>query len=169
MAYSLDMGRKAIELGATGRTVATNITRFRGLRGLTLAQLSDRMVEVGRPLTGNTLSAIENLDRRADVDDLVAIAAALEVSPAALLMPQVDEDEDGGIAWLIPTSAEPDRGEETVPTIQSGQFWDWLTADAPLSEPLHTDTGRDEFAVEAWRRAQVPPFAHRMRPGDRRG
>ncbi|SLD23070.1 putative DNA binding protein [Mycobacteroides abscessus subsp. massiliense] len=164
MAYSPDMGRKAIELGATGRTVATNITRFRGLRGLTLAQLSDRMVEVGRPLTGNTLSAIENLDRRADVDDLVAIAAALEVSPAALLMPVVDEDEDGGAAWLIPTSAEPDPGDDGVASIQSGQFWGWLVTEAPLREPLFD---RDQFVVEAWRREQVPVFAYRMRGGDR--
>lgn len=162
------MGRKAIELGHTGRTVASNIAYYRAKRGWRLSQLSERMDEVGRPMTGNTLSAIENLTRRADVDDLVAIAAALEVSPAALLMPVVDDDEDGGAVWLIPTSAEPDRGDET-PTIQSGQFWDWLTVEAPLDAPLLPDTGRDEFAVEAWRREQVPPFAHRMRPGDRRG
>lgn len=162
------MGRKAIELGHTGYTVASNIALFRVKRGLKLAQLSERMTEVGRPMTGNTLSSIENLTRRADVDDLVAIAAALGVSPAALLMPQVDDDEDGGIAWLIPTSAEPDPGEEGVATVLAGQFWSWLTAEAPLDAPLFPDTGRDEFAVEAWRREQVPPFAHRMKPGDRR-
>ncbi|SLH96691.1 putative DNA binding protein [Mycobacteroides abscessus subsp. abscessus] len=161
------MGRKAIELGATGRTVAANIAFFRAKREWRLAQLSERMTEVGRPMTVNTLSAIENLDRRTDVDDLMAIAAALDVSPAALLMPQVDDDEDGGIAWLIPTSAEPDPGEEGVATVLSGQFWGWLTADAPLDAPLFRDTGRDEFAVEAWRRKQVPPFAYRMKPNDR--
>lgn len=161
------MGRKAIELGHTGYTVASNIALFRVKRGWKLSELSERMAEVGRPMTGNTLSSIENLTRRADVDDLVAIAAALEVSPAALLMPQVDDDEDGGIAWLIPTSAEPDPGEDGVASIQSGQFWHWLVADSPLDAPLFPDNGRDEFAVEAWRRKQVPPFAHRMKPSDR--
>lgn len=167
MAYCLVMGRKAIELGHTGYTVASNIALFRVKRGWKLADLSERMTAVGRPMTGNTLSSIENLTRRADVDDLVAISAALEVSPAALLMPQVDDDEDGGIAWLIPTSAEPDPGEDGVASIQSGQFWHWLVADAPLDAPLFTDTGRDEFEVESWRRKQVPPFAHRMKPSDR--
>lgn len=154
-------------MGPTGRTVGMNIAFFRTKRGWKLSQLSARMDEVGRPMTGNTLSAIENLDRRTDVDDLVAIAAALEVSPAALLMPQVDDDEDGGIAWLVPTSAEPDPGQDGTATILSGQFWDWLTADAPLDAPLLPDTGRDEFEVESWRRQQVPKFAYRMKPSDR--
>ncbi|MBN7329842.1 helix-turn-helix domain-containing protein [Mycobacteroides abscessus] len=163
------MGRKAIELGATGRTVAANIAFFRAKREWRLAQLSERMTEVGRPMTVNTLSAIENLDRRTDVDDLMAIAAALDVSPASLLMPRIedDDDEDGGIAWHVATSAEPDPGDQGVALV-SGQLWDWLVADAPLREPLYTDTGRDEFEVEAWRRKQVPPFAHRKRPGERR-
>ncbi|MBF9327957.1 MULTISPECIES: helix-turn-helix domain-containing protein [Mycobacteroides] len=161
------MGRKAIELGPTGRTVAMNIGLFRVKRGWKLSQLSERMTAVGRPMTGNTLSSIENHTRRADVDDLVAIAAALDVSPASLMMPPTEDDEDGGSTWLIHTSAEPDPGEEGVATIQSGQFWDWLTADAPLDAPLLPDTGRDEFAVEAWRRKQVPPFAYRMKPNDR--
>lgn len=163
------MGRKAIELGATGRTVAANIAFFRAKREWRLAQLSERMTEVGRPMTVNTLSAIENLDRRTDVDDLVAIAAALDVSPSSLLMPRVEDDEDGGMAWRVATSAEPEPSDDGVASLLSGQFWDWLVADAPLREPLFTDTGRDEFAIESWRRKQVPPFAHQMRPGDRRG
>ncbi|MBN7388523.1 putative DNA binding protein [Mycobacteroides abscessus subsp. abscessus] len=161
------MGRKAIELGPTGRTVAMNIGLFRSKRGWKLAQLSERMTAVGRPMTGNTLSAIENLDRRTDVDDLVAIAAALGISPASLLMPPTEDDEDGGISWRIFTSAEPDPGEGGIAKILSGQFWDWLTADAPLDAPLYTDTGRDEYEVEAWRREQVPKFAYRMKPSDR--
>lgn len=161
------MGRKSIEMGPTGRTVGMNIAFFRVKRGWKLAELSERMTEVGRPMTGNTLSAIENLTRRADVDDLVAVAAALGVSPSALLMPQVADDEDGGIAWRVPTSAEPDPVDDGVATVLSGQFWHWLVADSPLDAPLFPDTGRDEFAIEAWRRAQVPPFAHRMKPSDR--
>ncbi|MBV0917258.1 helix-turn-helix transcriptional regulator [Mycobacteroides chelonae] len=162
------MGRKAIEMGPTGRTVGMNIALFRVKRGLKLAQLSERMTEVGRPMTGNTLSAIENLTRRADVDDLVAVAAALGVSPAALLMPQVADDEDGGIAWRVATSAEPDPvDDDGVATVLSGQFWSWLTAEAPLDAPLFHDTGRDEYAVEEWRRGQVPKFAYHMKPSSR--
>ncbi|MGV0624537.1 helix-turn-helix domain-containing protein [Mycolicibacter minnesotensis] len=146
------MGRKAIEVGLTGRTVAANIARFRGLRGLTLAELSARMTEVGRPMTGNTLSAIENRSRRADVDDLVAIAAALSVSPAALLMPLTDEVDD-----TVRVSGGAAAG---------GSVWDWLTADSPLDTSV-VAAERDEFAIEAWRREQVPPWAYRLRAVDR--
>jgi transcriptional regulator with XRE-family HTH domain len=43
---------------------------------------------VGRRITISGLSKIENGDRRIDVDDLMAIAVALDVSPAALLLPR---------------------------------------------------------------------------------
>lgn len=157
MAQSPTMGRKAIELGHTARTVASNVTRFRGLRGYTLADLSARMTDVGRPLTVNTLSALENGTRRADVDDLVALAAALNVSPAALLMPPVSELDT------------PDPSEQPVPTsagngVEAGALWLWLTADSPLDAPQILER-RDEVAVEVWRRDQVPPWAYRTRTG----
>jgi len=60
---------------------------------MTLSQLSDNLSDAGRPMAGNTVSTIETMARRVDVDDLVAFATALNVSPAALLMPVCEEDD----------------------------------------------------------------------------
>ncbi|WP_254704694.1 hypothetical protein [Rhodococcus pyridinivorans] len=49
--------------------------------------MAERLAETDRPLAHNTLSEIERGARRCDVDDLVAIAVALDVGPLALLMP----------------------------------------------------------------------------------
>lgn len=177
MAESLPMGRKAIELGPTAATVALNVRRFRTeLRGWTLADLSERMEAVGRPMTGNTLSAIENQTRRIDVDDLIALSAALEVSPAVMLMPHVTPDDtpDPDDPSLLPeaplvTSAEPQR-EGAANKVDAGRYWLWLIADAPLDASYHLTEERDEFAIEAWRRETVPQWAYRSRlDGGHRG
>lgn len=158
------MGRKAIELGATAAVLATNIARFRGLRGYTLADLSDRMTDVGRPMTGNTISTIENQQRRADVDDLVALAAALDVSPAALLMPYMnpaDSPDPGDLSLLYERRVASSADTEPV---EAGQLWLWLTAASPLASPQYMDEV-DEFAIEHWRREQVPRFAWKASSG----
>ena len=149
------MAARPLELGPTGRIVATNVARFRGLRGLRLAGLSERMTEVGRPMSVTTLSAIENGDRRADVDDLVAISAALNVSPAAMLMPPVTDPYDTAGATV-----------SSICSPEAGPLWDWLTATAPLEASLLADE-RDDVAAEVWRREQVPPWSFRTRTVDR--
>ncbi|TXH08345.1 MAG: XRE family transcriptional regulator [Spirochaetes bacterium] len=151
------MGRRAIEAGPTSETVADNLARFRRLRGLTLAELSARMTEVGRPMTGNTLSAIENRSRRADVDDLVVLAAVLNVSPASLLMPYLDPSTKG-------EHGDPSLVHATVPSsvftepVAAGRLWNWLNTSMPLDIPKYGDQV-DSFEVERWRRDQVPGFA----------
>jgi transcriptional regulator with XRE-family HTH domain len=117
------------------------------------------MAEVGRPMSVSTLSAIENATRRTDVDDLVAIAAALNVSPAALLMPQANEDEFGPVE----TTAQLIGSDDPRP--DAGQLWYWLTADAPLDTPQPDH--RDEIEIEMWRREQVPIWDYRTRTVDR--
>jgi transcriptional regulator with XRE-family HTH domain len=149
------MAARSIELGPTGRIVATNVARFRGVRGLRLAGLSERMTAVGRPMSVTTLSAIENGDRRADVDDLVALSAALSVSPAAMLMPPVTDPYDTAGATVSPLGAP-----------EAGPLWDWLTATAPLDAPLLAEE-RDDVAAEVWRREQVPPWSYRSRTVER--
>jgi hypothetical protein len=47
--------------------------------------LSDRLAEVGRPIVPSGLSKIELGNRRVDVDDLTALAAALDTIPNDLL------------------------------------------------------------------------------------
>jgi transcriptional regulator with XRE-family HTH domain len=54
-------------------------------RDLPQRELAARVTALGRPMSNTMLSRIELAKRRCDIDDLVAIAAALQVSPAALL------------------------------------------------------------------------------------
>jgi 8-oxo-dGTP diphosphatase len=88
--------RGPIPLGPVGRYVIRNLERLREQRGLTYRQLADRLSDIGRPIPTLGLSRIEKGNRRVDADDLVALCVALEVSPAALLLPPDpggDDDE----------------------------------------------------------------------------
>ncbi|CAI7979452.1 hypothetical protein FRAHR75_620018 [Frankia sp. Hr75.2] len=86
---------------------------------MTLAQLSERLGTLGRPILPTGLSKIENGERRVDVDDLVALALALDVAPNALLLP-----------------AEPDSGVEVPLTAAmsaaAGEAWRWAIGLQPL-------------------------------------
>lgn len=102
-------------LGTTGETVRENVARYRESQNLTYADLSRRLTELERPIATLGLSRIEKGERRVDVDDLVALAAALRVSPTSLLMPRAEgEDEE-----VQATAVEP---------MSALELWDWLTA-----------------------------------------
>ncbi|MFJ2770063.1 helix-turn-helix domain-containing protein [Streptomyces sp. NPDC087300] len=58
---------------------------MRLLRGLSQRGLAERCTALGRPMTNIALSRTERARRHCDVDDLVAIASALGVSPISLL------------------------------------------------------------------------------------
>ena len=82
--------------------VAVRIKEVRTRRGLTAAQLAIRCAGVGRPdLTASAISNIEtgrrdNTGRRrrdVTVDELLALAKALQVSPVHLLVPPAADDE----------------------------------------------------------------------------
>jgi transcriptional regulator with XRE-family HTH domain len=60
----------------------------------TLRALAEKLASSSHPLALNTISEIQNGARRVDVDDLVALAAALHVSPISLLLPDVYEVGD---------------------------------------------------------------------------
>jgi transcriptional regulator with XRE-family HTH domain len=80
------MGTRKVELGEAGHTVAAQVRRIRERKGLSLQALSQRLKALGRPVLPSGLSKIEQGHRRVDVDDLVALASALETSPNVLLM-----------------------------------------------------------------------------------
>lgn len=80
------MASKPVEIGAMGRHAAETIARLRRERGWEQRDLAERVATAGRGLSASVLSKIENGSRRIDVDDLVAVAAALEVSPALLIL-----------------------------------------------------------------------------------
>jgi nucleoside phosphorylase len=70
----------------TGARVAQRLRKLRADRQLTLTQLAERLAGLGHPLQLSVISKIENGQRRVDVDDVVAFALALEVSPNQILL-----------------------------------------------------------------------------------
>ncbi|MFG3099628.1 helix-turn-helix domain-containing protein [Streptomyces sp. NPDC048182] len=78
------MAARSLEIGPAGLRMARTIENLRIERGLGQRQLAARCAALGRPMSNMMLSRIELAKRRCDIDDLVAIAAALQVSPAAL-------------------------------------------------------------------------------------
>lgn len=78
---------RRVDLGPTGDTVADNIRRIRVSLGMNLRDLAESLRANGHPIAHSGLSKIENKTRRVDVDDLMALAVALGVTPLALLLP----------------------------------------------------------------------------------
>lgn len=87
----------------TQTVVATNVAERRNALGLSIAELSRRTQEAGHPLAALALRRIEAGERRIDVDDLTALAAILETTPAALLAPP--EPNELSVHYLEETSA----------------------------------------------------------------
>lgn len=73
------------DMGPTGELVAKNLHKLRRWNDISLRDLSRSMGKLGRPISASALQKIEAKVRRVDVDDLVALAAALGVSPSSLL------------------------------------------------------------------------------------
>lgn len=71
---------RRVALGETGETVKANIRECRLKRNLTQNELA-----LKAELPTQSITEIENGARRVNVDDLVAIAAALRVSTDRLL------------------------------------------------------------------------------------
>ena len=79
------MAARSLEIGTAGIRAARTIEILRTERGLAQRELAARVTALGRPMTNTMLSRIERAQRRCDIDDLVALAQALRVSPLALL------------------------------------------------------------------------------------
>lgn len=92
------MGTRKIEQGPVGRRVAERVRGHRENRGFSLGTLSSRLAAYGRPILPSGLNKIEQGHRRVDVDDLVALAAALETTPSELLDPELSMTASGHTA-----------------------------------------------------------------------
>ncbi len=108
------------ELGLTALVVASNVRRHRERMGLGFAQLSRELVRAGRDIPPLGLGRIESGERRVDVDELTALAAAFGVCPAALLMPEAEDPE--AIVQLTGTEKA-----------QAQRIWSWLNGSYPLT------------------------------------
>ena len=70
----------------TGRIwVGQNVRRYREEQGLNIGQLAERVSELGFPLERTQVSKIENGRTNVDVEKLLALATALDVTPDRLL------------------------------------------------------------------------------------
>jgi len=76
-----------MNIGPIGAHAAANVRTLREKRRLKYADLSRKLDELGRPIPPLGLRRIEAGERRIDVDDLAALALALEVSPLTVLLP----------------------------------------------------------------------------------
>lgn len=112
-------GRRAIEVGPTGQTVAANIARLRERRGLTTRQLSATLERAGRAIPASGITRMEKAERVVTADELVALAAAFGVSPSALLLPL--------------SSRAVDQIEVTGGgTVSADTAWAWADGERPL-------------------------------------
>jgi hypothetical protein len=140
--------KKQIDTGPIGTAVAANIETLLESQNLSYAELSRRLDKLGRPIAPLGLTRIRDHKRRVDVDDLVALALALGVSPTTLLLPASDGSTQAGAAGgKVPVT---DRGGE----YPRRQIWSWLIAEAPIDAPA--SPFQPSRSVVRFRLAAVP-------------
>jgi len=141
------MANEPMKRGPTAERVAGNIRRLRRERGLDLSDVSARLIELGHPVGLNTLSKIERGLRRVDVDDLMALALALDVTPNRLL--------------LTATADDPRLALTGTNEYATSSAWRWASGNAMLPrDPARTDLAPE---VDLDRLAQ---FVRENRPHD---
>jgi transcriptional regulator with XRE-family HTH domain len=75
--------------------VGRQVRHFRAIRGMSQQRLADRLAELGVPGWSQTkITKIEQDKQQVLVDDLFALALALDVSPLYLLTPRPGYDEE---------------------------------------------------------------------------
>ncbi|MFF4566198.1 helix-turn-helix domain-containing protein [Streptomyces sp. NPDC001435] len=121
---------------ATGRQVAFNVRRIREARGWSTYDLSRLLKAAGRPIAPSAIAKVERAERRVDVGDLTALAAALGVNPSALLLPLKDGPAD---------SVEVTGGG----SVAGADAWDWADGKGPLRVPEGDFDARLQFDLYA--------------------
>ena len=133
-------------------TVSANVKSLREQANLSLRGLAKRLAAAERPLTHSAVDQIEKGERRVDVDDLMALAAALDVTVQTLLMPEIPSVP--GISKLAyrPEWDTPVKVTGLPESIDAHTLWMWLTAQAP-PRAAYDDA---EFALWAARSIPAP-------------
>jgi transcriptional regulator with XRE-family HTH domain len=127
------------------RRLGGNLRELRRAVGMGQGRLAELLTELGVPMRLNTISRMENGTRVADIVELLALAIALNVSPARLLLPPT-ADADREVA-LTPTAAVQ------VPETTA---WLWAVGNDPLPDG---DVPADVPHVDPWDyREQNMPF-----------
>ncbi|MBD3946345.1 helix-turn-helix domain-containing protein [Nocardioides ganghwensis] len=118
------MAGKQLPSGPTSATTRANIAHFRTEAGMTYAELSRELERRGHLIPPLGLRRIESGERRVDVDDLVALALALDVNPNALLMPR---ERGSSIDCAV-------TGYSGGP-LHTAMAWRWATGHLSLTRP----------------------------------
>lgn len=149
--------RSKIPLGPSGQTAAARVRELREAKGLGFNELSRQLEDLGRSIPALGLRRIENLERRVDSDDLVALAVVLGVSPVSFLLPNrshgtVEMTGVGEIpadtAWSWVRAEHPLQAEDD-PDDPEGVVWaDWIERARPsyLIESFETPESRRRLA-----------------------
>jgi transcriptional regulator with XRE-family HTH domain len=142
----------------TADTVAANVKQLRAHRGLTQADLSQRLTEIGRPIPVASIGKLETGLRKIEVDDLVVLAIALDVSPLTLLLPGSRRATDAVAATGVTTNAGRlwewglgVRSLEEGPTSDEFTSWSlpwWLHVDAEVPSSLLHPLSREQIESE---------------------
>lgn len=135
--------------GPVSRYVADNLVRLRADRSFSTTRLSAALKEIGHAIPATGITRIEKGQRRVDVDDLVALAVALRVSPTALLLPPtvVGEVEVAGSK-----------------SVKALDAWLWMNGQRPLESP----EGEEQAgaAIDDHQIHSLPPGLRKWRPQD---
>lgn len=161
------MTGKTSDFGPTGITVTHRVAQLRG--DMSYAELSRRLEKLGRPIPPLGLRRIEGGARRVDVDDLMALAAALGVSPVTLLMPDAANRDD-----MVEATAVGELRAENLfywamslghwdPGVGDLKWWEFMSRAQPEFERRkQAEVARAEAArAEAEFRAKHPAYQGR--------
>lgn len=130
------MAGKKSTIGPSGETAASNITRLREDMNLSYAELSRRLTAAGQPIPELGLRNIEKLQRKIDVDELVALAYVLGTTPSYLLLPEEK-----------PENVEVSGTGTSAMGIED--YWWWLTS---RFDPTHRRPGEELTAQQIFDR-----------------
>ncbi|MCH7231163.1 helix-turn-helix domain-containing protein [Glycomyces sp. L485] len=110
--------------------------------------VAENMTELGRPMAATAITKIEAGGRRVDVDDLVALALAVGVSPVTLLMPVKPDDDDDEAIWLNEKVGAPwdlvwrwMHGEQAI-TGGVGSYQDFIAENRPYEKEIRAELAR---------------------------
>lgn len=149
--YPVCMADSSKSIGPTGDRVRENLVRLRGEMGH--SELSRRLAAAGRPIAPLGLRRLEAGERRVDVDDLMALAVVLDVSPLALLLPpDASPDTDSVMTGV--------NDRNVAHEVQ----WKYGLGQRPILEGPPFDESFE--AIDRFRKASVPTIANGKGPGD---
>ena len=143
------MASNAVVSGPTSKHVAENVERLRKLRRLHQKDVSALLADIGRPMLPTVISKIERGERRIDVDDLVALALAFNVSPLTLLLPPASSEEavelTENVAVTSATAWAWGAGFKTAMDWTPGEGVNLASPGADPAIPLEAQDRKQEF------------------------